>query len=627
MRRSSPYQGLVPYTEDDYDYFFGRDGERENIADNLSAYRLTVLYGASGVGKTSVLRAGVMHDLKGQAKRRYEEDGSPEFVPLVFNSWSGNPTASLKERVKQSVGKFMGSAEMLPPKPERGFARAFEEWTVHLDADLLIVLDQFEDFFFYHPEIDASNPFAADLIALMQSPKARVHFLISIRDDALALLDRFQGHIPAIFDNYLRVRPLGREAGAETIKRPLEEFNRQSSGVSAFSIDEELISQVLDGVELDQDRDVPVLPYGLGTDSSDECGIDAAYLQLVMSRLWEEETRSGSHELRSNTLQMLGGARQIVEQHVGSVIGALEPKQQELVAAAFRFLVTPSGKKVAHSVSDLAEYTHSEVGQLQEVLEALCRSDTRILIPVGGRTDSQRHARYEIRHDRLGPAILTWRRHREEEERRREGERRLGEERRKRHRTRTIALVVGSLLSAALVVALFLASHWRDQRDQAQHQLSRSQARAAQLRKFQVAALAAAPATWAVKAERIPAPHGSYFHFSFTKGNKQVFDDVRPKVPGRTLPERMQEAESKLMKEFPGYKRVRSPVFEGTYGVLEWEFGSSQGPERRVDFLFDAGGYSHSVHARARGESGGLGFRAARRRALDVVHAVQAAAG
>ena len=56
---ATPYKGLMPYSEEDAPFFFGREAEREIITANLLASRLTLLYGASGVGKTSILRAGV----------------------------------------------------------------------------------------------------------------------------------------------------------------------------------------------------------------------------------------------------------------------------------------------------------------------------------------------------------------------------------------------------------------------------------------------------------------------------------------------------------------------------------------------------------------------------------------
>ena len=50
----SPYKGLVPYAEEDFEYFFGRETEQRIISANLRASRLTLLYGESGVGKRLV---------------------------------------------------------------------------------------------------------------------------------------------------------------------------------------------------------------------------------------------------------------------------------------------------------------------------------------------------------------------------------------------------------------------------------------------------------------------------------------------------------------------------------------------------------------------------------------------
>jgi len=57
----SPYKGLASFEDSPLDamLFFGREREREIITANLLAARLTVLYGPSGVGKSSLLRAGV----------------------------------------------------------------------------------------------------------------------------------------------------------------------------------------------------------------------------------------------------------------------------------------------------------------------------------------------------------------------------------------------------------------------------------------------------------------------------------------------------------------------------------------------------------------------------------------
>ena len=55
-------------------------------------------------------------------------------------------------------------------------------------------------------------------------------FLVAIREDAVAKLDRFKGQIPNLFDNYLRIEHLDREAAREAIELPLERYNAHRAG-------------------------------------------------------------------------------------------------------------------------------------------------------------------------------------------------------------------------------------------------------------------------------------------------------------------------------------------------------------------------------------------------------------
>ena len=65
---AGPYKGLAPFEDSDFDalLFFGRERESEIVAANVVASRLTILYGPSGVGKSSLLRAAVayVHEVK-----------------------------------------------------------------------------------------------------------------------------------------------------------------------------------------------------------------------------------------------------------------------------------------------------------------------------------------------------------------------------------------------------------------------------------------------------------------------------------------------------------------------------------------------------------------------------------
>src|SRR5215831_12791022 len=62
----NPWLGLASFTEETRQYFFGRDEEVAELARRVQRKLLTVLFGQSGLGKTSILRAGLVPRLRAQ---------------------------------------------------------------------------------------------------------------------------------------------------------------------------------------------------------------------------------------------------------------------------------------------------------------------------------------------------------------------------------------------------------------------------------------------------------------------------------------------------------------------------------------------------------------------------------
>ena len=104
---ASPYVGLAPFAEEDASRFFGRDAQCAVIIGNLRAARLTLLYAESGVGKSSLLRAGVAARLRAVAQSDLEVRGSPRLVPVVFSSWNGHATAELIDTIGHAIQPFL----------------------------------------------------------------------------------------------------------------------------------------------------------------------------------------------------------------------------------------------------------------------------------------------------------------------------------------------------------------------------------------------------------------------------------------------------------------------------------------------------------------------------------------
>ena len=407
----TPYRGLMPYGEADSPFFFGRDTEREIISANLTASRLTLLYGTSGVGKSSVLRAGVAYHLRQLARQNLNLHGRPEFALIVFNSWRDDPIIGLQQRIRESVAQLFNlEADSSLPSPN--LAPTLEQWTERVDGDLLIILDQFEEYFLYHAQEDGEGTFAVEFPRAVTQPGLRVNFLVCLREDALAKLDRFKGRIPELFDNYLRVEHLQYQAAWAAIEKPIEQYNSLHPGLDPpFQIESDLVDAVLKQVRTGQGL---LGESGRGAvqvkeeHGSEDVRIETPYLQLVMTRLWDEEIRAGSRTLRLETLNRLSGAASIVGSHLHTAMGRLSAHEQDAVAQVFYHLVTPSGTKIAQTVSDLAKYAKMPAASLNPILGKLADPESRILRPVPPPLDQPHELRYEIFHDVLAPAVLQW---------------------------------------------------------------------------------------------------------------------------------------------------------------------------------------------------------------------------
>jgi WD40 repeat protein len=469
----SPYKGLTPFEDSELDvlFFFGRERERELVEANLMASRLTVLYGETGVGKSSILRAGVAHHLRAVARKNLDERGEPGLAVVVFDAWQDDPLRALRSSVAEAVTRALGGS--LRPRDEDGsLAEALRMWQQVLDGDLYVILDQAEEYFLYHGGEDGEGTFAVDFPAVVNDSDLRVNFVLAIREDALAKLDGFKAGIPNVLGNYLRLEHLTPIAARAAIVKPISQYNRLVGEEEAVEIEPELVDAVLEQVVAGK---VGIGQAGRGVveGGNGVVRIETPYLQLVMQRLWDEERDAGSRTLRLETLRGLGGAEHVVREHVDEALAELTPVERDVAARMFDHLVTPSGTKIAHEVGDLAKYAGTGESDLLPILTKL--GDQRILRSVAG--NGARDSRYEIFHDVLAEPVLTWK---AEHEAHRELDRQRSEsEKRHRRLLRLTALATVAVLVMAGVTIFALT-----QRSQA-----RSQARLARARELAATAV------------------------------------------------------------------------------------------------------------------------------------------
>ena len=329
-------------------------------------------------------------------------------------------------------------------------------------STVYLILDQFEEYFHYHPMDRGEEGLTAELGKILSARDLPVHVLLSIREDALAGLDRFKGRVPHLFDNYLRLAHLSREAAHAAIECPLDRYNSIAPPDRTMSIEPGLIGILLDQVRTGH---VQVAAEGTGSTglaSDDLRDIESSYLQLVLTRLWDTERAAGSSSLRQRTLEDLGGAQTIVQTHLDNVMAGLSPKQVAVAAEVFHHLITPSGTKIALPAEDLAELSRLPVDAVRDLLETLS-TGPRILRPVPPTVGVAGPPRYEIFHDVMGAAVLDWRRRYAAKQQQDESSRQLIAEREEaraavltaRRKLRQTRLTVGLVVILLVVIGGF----------------------------------------------------------------------------------------------------------------------------------------------------------------------------
>jgi WD40 repeat protein len=229
---ANPWVGLSTFTEEQHAFFHGRDAEIEELLRLLRREPLTVLFGLSGLGKSSLLRAGVFPALR--------SDGwLPVAIRLDHSSGAADPLVQIRQAIIRAVGAS-GHSFARPPGDDESLWQFFHSRDAGVrDAagdpvTVLLAFDQFEEIFTLGKSADAagarrdallgeladllgnrvpkplgerieSNP---DLVENLDFDSADCRVLVSLREDYLADLESLRTKMPLILQNRMRLRPM-----------------------------------------------------------------------------------------------------------------------------------------------------------------------------------------------------------------------------------------------------------------------------------------------------------------------------------------------------------------------------------------------------------------------------------
>jgi formylglycine-generating enzyme required for sulfatase activity len=281
-----PYKFLDYFEAADQPIFFGRDEEAGILQNQIMAHKLTILFGQSGVGKTSLIKAGIIP--------RLEEKGYTSLYLRVLRE----PAASIASSLSQDATSPISNLQS--PTPD---LCSFLEETLPSELRLVIFLDQFEEFFVRLGK-KARVAFAEELAACLESD-LDLRFVLSLRDDYLARLHSLSARLPNdILLNRFCLENLSVEKAHLAITQPAQAFK--------LGYEDELLEMLLDDLEQEESVKPPQL----------QIVCLKLYQNLVDSGKWVEGSgRSGRFTLES--YKELGGAEGILSSYLNDALAEL----------------------------------------------------------------------------------------------------------------------------------------------------------------------------------------------------------------------------------------------------------------------------------------------------------------
>ncbi|HZZ19589.1 MAG TPA: hypothetical protein VFE25_09475 [Opitutaceae bacterium] len=446
----NPWLGLVSFTEETRGYFHGREEEAAELSRRVQRKLLTVLFGQSGLGKTSILQAGLVPRLR--------PDGyCPVYVRLDYNPHAPSPSEQIKRAMFQetkAAGTWTQSGSAVEGETLWEFLHHRDDVLKDAGGRVLtpiLIFDQFEEIFTLAQSDDAgrkkAQEFLADLADLVENrppaalearidrdeadasrfdfTRADYRILISLREDYLAHLEGLKAQMPSVTQNRMRLARMGGAQAVAAVRAPAPELVSEA-------VAESVVRFVAGGADLARAE------------------VEPSLLSLICRELNNQRVAQGRAEISADLLE---GSRDTIltEFYERALVGQPEGVREFIEDK----MLTDSGFR--ESVAE--ERVRKGFAAAGAAPDALATLVNRRLLRVEDRLDLRR---VEITHDVLCSVIAASRRVRHERQALEESKRQLEIQKvreaaaqRSLVRARKVAVVSATLMVIAAASAVF----------------------------------------------------------------------------------------------------------------------------------------------------------------------------
>jgi eukaryotic-like serine/threonine-protein kinase len=373
-----PYAGLRAFQEEDATRFFGRDKEIATLATRLLESPLVGVVGPSGIGKSSLLRAGVIPTLK----------ASGDQWKVIVARPGRDPMASLARVISPMVSSGLPAAEeqklqndlraKLIMEPGY-FGNVLRAEARRLNTRLLILIDQFEELYTLETHALARRAFTSCLTGAADDAASPLRVVTTLRADFLGRVAEDPNFMDEFSKGLVFLGPPTPEGLRQALTRPAE--------LAGYRFETEtMVNEMVNYLES--------TPGGL------------PLLQFAAAQLWE--TRDPSRKLLTEgAYRGLGGVAGALVSHADKVLSKLSPNLKALCRNLFVQLVTPERTRAVRRLDELRELVGGEANadDVERLLHHLVES--RLVVT----QSSEGAASAEIVHESLinnWPMLRRW---------------------------------------------------------------------------------------------------------------------------------------------------------------------------------------------------------------------------
>ncbi|HEV2964262.1 MAG TPA: WD40 repeat domain-containing protein [Candidatus Angelobacter sp.] len=368
----NPFPGLRPFELNESHLFFGRDGQVEKLIGKLARSHLLAVVGASGSGKSSLVRAGLLPALLaglmgGTSSNWRIAVLRPGHDPVANLAAALNASRLVGEESRQDAAIEVAMTEATLRRGSRGLIDAARQAGISANENLLVLVDQFEEIFRVArlaEEQAFENESAAFVKLLLEGVRQRevpIYVALTMRSDYLGDCARFFDLPEAINENQYLVPRLTRQELQQVITGPI--------AVGGGQIAPRLLTRLLNDMGNDQDQ----LPL----------------LQHALMRMWEK-WKAGRRDEPAGPIdiahyQATGGMAQALSQHADEALNSL-PANFHLTAERLFKALTGKGADYREIrrpalLAKLGAVTTATSAELVAVLEAFRQPGRSFLMP------------------------------------------------------------------------------------------------------------------------------------------------------------------------------------------------------------------------------------------------------